>query len=176
MIDSEVARLRRLRAEALRVREIARQLGSARWAKDDARFARGAGAAWRIARGVSGKLNAHPYIRYQKGATVGELVRNRFAATLRSMIPKDHAAGLRSFEGELGVLRRQLEDVRALTWSTEFSDTLGRSLAELKALIAEMAVETRSGVALERKPILASGADGLSLAQTIDGDWPYLAF
>jgi hypothetical protein len=183
MIDPEVARLRRLRAEALRVREIGRRLGSARWAKDDARFTRGAGAAWRIARVASGKLNAHPYLRYQKGATVGELVRNRIAASFLALI-KDRASALRSLEKELGALTRRLEDVRALTWSTEFSDTLGRSLAELKGLLAEVGVDTGSGAkadapteaSAEREPIVASHADGLSLARTIEGDWPYLAF
>jgi hypothetical protein len=176
MIDPEVARLRRLRGVALRVREIGRQLGSARWAKDDARFARGAGAAWRIARVASGKLSAHPYVHYQKGATLTELIRNRLVAGGRSAISKDLSSGLRSFEAELGALARLLEDVRALTWSTEFSDTLGRSLAELKALIAEIAVDTESG-AVERQPILAaSRTEGLSLGESIEGDWPYLAF
>jgi hypothetical protein len=177
MIDPEVARLRRLRAVALRVREIGRQLGSARWARDDARFSRGAGAAWRIARVASGKLSAHPYVRYQKGATLAELIRNRLLAGGLAAISKDLGSGLRSFEAELGALARLLEDVRALTWSTDFSDTLGRSLAELKALIAEVAVETQSGAA-ERQPILAASRTdgGLSLGETIEGDWPYLAF
>jgi hypothetical protein len=178
MIDPEVARLRRLRAEALRVREIGRQLGSTRWARNDALFARGAGAAWRIARVVSGKLNAHPYIRYQKGATVAELLRNRLTGGVLSAISKDRASGLKTFEACLGTLTKQLEDSRALTWSTEFSDTLGRSLTELKTLIAEIAVETKSGAAVERQPILAPRADSLvgELAQTMEGDWPYLAF
>jgi hypothetical protein len=176
MIDPEVARLRRLRARALRVREIGRR-------HEDSRFARSAGAAWRIARVASGKLNAHPHIRYQRGASVGELVGNRVAAGWLSLI-KDRTSALRSLEREVGALARNVEDVRALTWSTEFSDTLGRSLAELKGLLAEIVVDTRgvakvdapSGAAVERKPIVAARAEGLSLAQTIEGDWPYLAF
>jgi hypothetical protein len=177
MIDPEVARLRRLRAAALRVREVGRQLGSSRWAHDDVRFARGAGAAWRIARVASGRLAAHPYVRYQEGATLTELVRNRLAAGGLSMISKDLASGLRAFEAELGGLARVLEDVRALTWSTDFSDTLGRSLAELKTLIAETAVESRSDTATERPAMLAAAhGEGLSLDESISGDWPYLAF
>jgi hypothetical protein len=178
MNDPEVARLRRLRGVALRVREIARALGSAPWAKDDGLFSRGAGASWRIARVVSGKLHSHPYLRYQQGAGLDMLVANRLVATVLSAVCKTRLAGLNVYQARLMDLMRHVEDVRALTWSTEFSDTLGRSLAELRSLIAEIGVQTQSGTAVEHRPSRAPQADRLvgELAQTIEGDWPYLAF
>jgi hypothetical protein len=178
MIDQEVARLRRLRVEALRVREVARALGSARWANDDAFFSRGAGAGWRIARVASGKLKAHPYLQYQRGVAVGALVRNRVVAMLIAMIAKNRLQGLRAYEAELLVLMKQLEDARALTWSTEFSDTLGRSLAEVRALMTDIAMETKSEIPAARQPAQPARTDSLvgELAKTIEGDWPYLAF
>lgn len=178
MNDPEVARLRRLRGVALRVREIARALGSAPWAKDDGLFLRGAGASWRLARVISGKLHGHPYVRYQKGAGLGMIVANRVVATLLSAVCRTRPAGVKAYEARLTNLVRQLEDARALTWSTEFSDTLGRSLAELRSLIAEVGAQTQSGAAIGRMPSRAPQTDRLvgELAQTIDGDWPYLAF
>ena len=184
MIDSEVARLRRLRGEALRVREIARSLGALQWAKNDTLLARGAGSGWRIARIVSGKLIAHPYLRYQKGAGVGLLIRNRLLAAYLRLVCKDRSQGFKAFEAQLQVLSRQLDDARALTWSTEFSDTLGRSQSEIKSLIQALAFETRGEIPVERVPVRTVRGEGAAradrlvgeLADTFEGDWPYLAF
>jgi hypothetical protein len=194
MIDPEVARLRRLRDEALRVREIARTLGALPWATNDALLARAAGAGWRIARIVSGKLIAHPYLRYQKGAGVGSLVGNRLAAGYLRLRCKDRSRGLKAFEAQLQSLSRQLEDVRALTRSTEFSDNLGRSQGEIKSLIHTLAGETGAETLTEetlsevtltaRLPVRPVRVDGTAcadrlvgeLAQSFEGDWPYLAF
>jgi hypothetical protein len=177
MIDPEVARLRRLRGEALRVREIARALGSTQWAKDDSLLESGACASWRIARLVSGKLKAHPYLRYQKGEGVGALVSNRVLATCLALISRDRTHGLKTYESQLLALMRQLDDARALTWSTDFSDALGRSQGEIKSLLQTLAAETHSTD--ERVPARAPRhVEGLAgeIAQSIEGDWPYLAF
>src|ERR1039458_3829146 len=72
MIDPDVSRLRRLRAAALRVRAIARALSSRPYALNDFLLGRGAGASWRIARAVSGRLKAHPYASYQQDAGFGQ--------------------------------------------------------------------------------------------------------
>jgi hypothetical protein len=179
MTDPEVARLRRLRGEALRVREVARALGSTQWAKNDSLLERGACASWRIARVVSGKLKAHPYLRYQRDESVGALVRNRVLATAMALTARDRARGLKLYETELLGLTRQLDDARALTWSTDFSDTLGRSLAEIKSLQQALAAETHTAPAQERVPVREPRhAERLvgELTETIEGDWPYLAF
>jgi hypothetical protein len=182
MIDPEVARLRRLRDEALRVRQIARRLGAARWGIDDPLLNRGACASWRLARLVTGKLIEHPYLRYQQDAGLGTLLGNRLAAEWIAVTRKERSAGLKILALELQSLSRQLDDARALTWSTDFSDALGRSRSEINSLLQALATETR-GVALEPRlrPASPEGAprtDSLvgGLAQRLEGDWPYLAF
>ncbi len=183
MIDPEVARLRRLRDEALRVREIARRLSALPSTADHSLFARGACIAWRIARIVSGKLIAHPYPRYQKGAGMGSLVGNRMAAAFFGFAAKSRPQALKVFLAQLQSLSRQLDDARALTWSTEFSDSLGRCRVEIKSLMQTLELETQ-GVPIERSPLRPARADGPArtdrlvgeLAQGLEGDWPYLAF
>jgi hypothetical protein len=193
MIDPEVARLRRLRDEALRVRQIARRLGAARWGNNDPLLNRGACASWRLVRVVTGKLIEHPYLRYQQGAGLGTLLGNRLAAEWIAVTRKERSQGLKTLAFELQSLSRQLDDARALTWSTDFSDALGRSRSDINSLLhalgaeTETATETRAtetqGVALEPRlrPARAEGAprtDSLvgGLAQRLEGDWPYLAF
>jgi hypothetical protein len=182
MIDPEVARLRRLRDEALRVRQLARRLGAARWGINDPLLTRGACASWRIVRVVTGKLIEHPYLRYQQGAGLGSLLGNRLAAEWIALTRKDRSQALRALASELQSLSRQLDDARALTWSTDFSDTLGRSQNEIKNLLQTLAVEAPGVVPEPRlRPARAEAApraDGLveGLAQGFEGDWPYLAF
>jgi hypothetical protein len=184
MIDPEVARLRRLRDEALRVREIARKLGALEWATTDTLLARGGCASWRLARIVSGKLIAHPYPRYQKSAGVGSLIGNRFAAAYLGLLCKDRSQGHKAFKAQLQSLSGQLDDARALTWSTEFSDTLGRSQNEIKSLIQALQPATPKEVRVERVPARPARAEATAragrlvgeLEQTFEGDWPYLAF
>jgi hypothetical protein len=189
MIDPEVARLRRLREQALRAREIARRLGTARWGMKDPLLTRGACASWRIARVVTGKLIEHPYLSYQQGAGVGSLIGNRLAAGWIALVSKDRSSGLEAYAAELQSLSRQLDDARALTWSTDFSDALGRSQSEIKTLLRTLAVEIQ-GAQTETPPVearlpvrtvrpgSASRTDGLvgELAKGFEGDWPYLAF
>jgi hypothetical protein len=175
MKDPEVARLRRLRSESLRLREIALALGSAD-DTDDRLLARGACTAWRIARVVSGRLNAHPYLHYQKGVSVGSIVANRLSATLLAATTKDRLHGLKRYEREIGALVHHLDDTRALSWSSDFSDTLGRAQYELESLLDDLAPITQSQV--DRVPRRApTRSDSLVGDLThIEGDWPYLAF
>jgi hypothetical protein len=189
MIDPEVARLRRLRDEALRVREIARRLATVRWGIEEPLLARGACASWRIARVVTGKLIEHPYLHYRKGAGVGSLIGNRLAAQWTALASNDRSSGLKAYVSALESLARQLGDARALTWSTDFSDALGRSQSEIKTLLQSLAIEIHGAetesVSLEtRLPIRtartqsAPRTDGLvgELANGLETDWPYLAF
>jgi hypothetical protein len=193
MIDPEVARLRRLRDEALRVRQIARRLGAARWGINDPLLNRGACASWRLVRVLTGKLIEHPYLRYQQGAGLGTLLGNRLAAEWIAVTRKERSQGLKTLAFELQSLSRHLDDARALTWSTDFSDALGRSRSDINSLLHALGAETQTatetratenqGVALEPRlrPARAEGAprtDSLvgGLAQRLEGDWPYLAF
>ena len=175
MTDPEVARLRRLRGDALRVREVARALGSTQWAND--LLARGACASWRIARIVSGRLNAHPYLRYQRGVGLGSIVANRLFASLLAATTRNRLQAFKRYESQLQVLVRHLDDTRALSWSSDFSDTLGRSQYEFQSLLEDLAQITESSVPTG-SPTRATRTDDLvgGLARTVEGDWPYLAF
>jgi len=179
MIDPEVARLRRLRSSALRVRAIARSLGATRFASHDPLFARGACSTWRIARVVSGRLKAHPYLHFQKQASVVSLLRHSVLAGFAALCVRSRRQALLEYESQLRQLMRQLDDARALTWSTELSDTFGRSQIEIKSLMAALAHETHSPMdsarALKRGSA-ATASRAADLAPPIAGDWPYLAF
>ena len=152
-------------------------------------LARGACASWRIARVVTGKLIEHPYPRYQQGAGVGSLIGHRVAAEWIALLSKDRRAGLKTYASELESLSRQLGDARALTWSTDFSDALGRSQTEIKSLLGTLAVElhgaeTQSVPLATRQPVRTVRAQNAprpddlvgELAKGFEGDWPYLAF
>jgi hypothetical protein len=174
---------------ALRVREIARRLGAARWGIDEPLLARGACASWRIARVVTGKLMEQPYLRYQQSAGVGSLIGNRLAAEWIALVSKDRPSGLKAYAFELQSLLRQLDDVRALTWSIEFSDALGRSQSEIKTLLRTLAgeiqgAETESLPLATRLPVRAGRTESAprtdrlagEIAKGFEADWPYLAF
>lgn len=178
MTDPEVARLRRLRGEALRVRELASALRTSRTI-DEALLSRSACASWRLARVVSGRLKAHPYSQYQKDIGVGSLVRYRLAAAYTAMTNKDRISSLKQLESELRALERQLHDTRSLSWSSDFSDTLGRSQYEFESLLEDLARITESvAPATERKAARAPITESLvgNLTANSRGDWPYLAF
>jgi hypothetical protein len=73
-------------------------------------------------------------------------------------------------------LMRRLDDTRATIWSSDFSDTLGRSQYELESVLEDLAPITQSK-AVERAVKHAPQPDSYvgDLAR-IEGDWPYLAF
>jgi hypothetical protein len=165
MIDSEVVRLRELRATALRVRAIARALAR-RFPSSDAVLNRGACAAWRIARTVSGRLRAHPFQEYQKDASLTVLLSNSIAAKASGLRASNRHSALKLFDAELKRLARELADVRALTWVTELSDALGRSQVEIRSLSSALGFETQVTVPQPARVRSAAGAET---------DWPYLA-
>jgi hypothetical protein len=165
MIDSEVIRLRQLRASALRVRAIARALAR-RFPTNDAVLNRGACTAWRIARTVSGRLRAHPFLRYQQDASLSVLISNSLAATAASLRVSNRHAALALFSGELRMLARELADARALTWVTDLSDAFGRSQAEIQSLSSALGFEAQVSVPQHSR---------LRTHASAEADWPYLA-
>ncbi len=178
MNDLEVARLRQLRSSALRVRAVAQALSTSRVALQDPLLIRGACASWRIARVVSGRLKAHPYLRYQKDAALGVIVFNGALARWLTLKSRNRLQALGEYEGNLRRLARQLEDARALTWSSDLSDALGRSQTEIRSLLTAVTGETAvsgSTRLAQCELSLAEGGVG-ALAPAIEGDWPYLAF
>jgi hypothetical protein len=178
MIDPEVARLRRMRSEALLVREIARTFESSLWAANESLLGRSACASWRIVRLVSGRLKSHPYAKYQKDAGIATHAGNRLQASCLAVITKSRLQGLKVLEARVASLARHLDDAISLAWSSDFSEALSRSQFELRSLAGALALETHSGRAKEHVLQGPSRTDGMSgeLTAALEGDWPYLAF
>jgi hypothetical protein len=179
MNDSEVARLRQLRNSALRVRAVAYALGATRAGAQDPLLTRGACASWRIARVVSGRLKAHPYLRYQKDTALAVIVFNGVLARWLALKSRKRVQALCEYATNLRLLARQLEDARALTWSSDLSDTFGRSQTEIRSLLVALAGETAAVSGSKRLPqheLSLTDGGVAALAPAIAGDWPYLAF
>ena len=165
MIDAEVARLRRLRIAALRVRALAHALGLSSFMLRDPLLQRAACATWRIARVVSGRLRAHPHLRFQRDAGVAVFLRLSLFAAAAAFGVRTRQAALIRFEARVRQLLRELDDARALTWSADLSAALGRSQLEMRALVGELSDETRGRGATPTPP----------QPQQAEGHSPYLA-
>src|SRR5216683_2480226 len=181
MIDTEVTRLRRLRNTALRARAVAATLDSDS-ARRDSVFSRGAVNCWRIARVITGLLRAHPYLSYQRGPSEVRGVYDRASAGLLGGIARYRGRSQQTFSDELRRVARELDDARALTWSSDLSDTLGRSQMQIRELIKELDAVARneSGSRHETAPRVETriGAVRYDTAVRDDsgsvaGNWPY---
>jgi hypothetical protein len=179
MIDSEVIRLRRLRDAALRVRAIAAVLDP-RPARRHSVVARSGQSCWRIARIITGTLRAHPYLNYQRGPSEVRAVYDRIRAGLLGGIVRHRGRSLQTLCAELQRVAHELDDTRALTWSAELSDTLGRSQTQMRRLIKELDAAARteagSGVETDKTRVAARGVTLQDDAGRVAGTWPYLAF
>jgi hypothetical protein len=131
MIDAEVTRLRRLRSTALKVRALAEAM-AAHSVRRDSVFSQGGRSCWRIARLMTGTLRAHPYLSYQRGPSGVRAVYDRASAGLLSGIAQYRGRSLQVFAVELQRVARELDDTRALTWSADLSDALGRSQIQIR--------------------------------------------
>ena len=161
----------------MRVRAIAAAFGNAD--VSETLYFSGAHACWRVARAASGRLKAHPHLSYQKGATLGTVIVNAGVASfLAAAVPKNRIRRLRDYAQRVRLLSRELDDARALTWSTELSETFARSQAEIRSLIAALdaAIPSDAGVPKTKNAATAAivaPVQGYRARAT--GDWPYLA-
>ena len=143
-------------------------------------FSRTAARCWQIARVATGRLNAHPYLSYQRGPSELSTLYGEIRATLLRSAARYGQRSFRALSDELESLARELDDARALTWSTELSDTFGRSQAQLRRLMAEVEAgarkeagkDTGSRSAIVPDARASAGGEEANLA----GNWPYLAF
>jgi hypothetical protein len=177
MIDTEVARLRRLRNTALRARAVAAALNSEPAARDSA-LSRSAVSCWRIARVITGWLRAHPFLSYQRGPSEVRGVLDRINAALLGGVARYRGRSLRTFFDELRRVARELDDARALTWSPELSDTLGRSQAQIRGLLKELedGARNEAGLRHETVPRIETLTGFVrNDAGSVAGNWPYLA-
>jgi L-lactate utilization protein LutC len=183
MIDPEVLRLRGLRDTALRARAIATVLqtslanlhGSAR---RTTMLCASAAACWRIARAVTGRLRAHPYLRYQRGPSQWRAAYHRFSANVLAALARFQGRSLQTLSQELRRVVHELDDARALTWSAELSDSFGRSQLQLRQLIQEIDAGARRESSSHQES--ATRDEVLVDARPNEGgsaaaNWPYLA-
>ena len=177
MNDAEVLRLRNLRNIALRARSLARSLDS-----DSAHepvLARSAVVCWTIARIATGRLRAHPYLSYQKGPGPLRALADRLLASLIALNARRANRRWRVFAPQLQAVARAVDDVRALTWSPDLSDALGRMQIQIQRLANELelgALGQSGATIMPRVQATVCAEAGDSLDGLSDGNnWPYLA-
>jgi hypothetical protein len=75
----------------------------------------------------------------------------------------------------LQIVAREVDDVRALTWSPELSDALGRVQIQMRRLANELDLGTlaETGTAMMSR-VKAESSNSLDQI-TVDNSWPYLA-
>jgi hypothetical protein len=176
MFDPEVTRLRRLRNTALRVRAIAKNLNS-KAACPNPMLSQSAAGCWRIARAVTGRLRAHPHLGYQRGPSRMRGAYSHLGAAFVAGVALMRGRTLQSCSAQLRLLAGELDDARALTWSADFSDSLGRFQVQIRRLIEEMgAAEQREagtlGAAARSETRICTDQPRAEGAP----NWPYLAF
>jgi hypothetical protein len=178
MFDSEVIRLRRLRNSALRARAIAAALDSDPAGRGSV-FSASAQMCWRIARLITGRLRAHPYLSYQREPSDVRAVYHRVSAAVLGSIARYRGRRRQTYAGELRHVARELDDARALTWSVELSDALGRLQMQLRRLLTELDAGAfeEAGVRHVSGPRATERMEAMrDEAENVTGDWPYLAF
>lgn len=180
MTDGEVIRLRELRKTALRARAIASALGSHE-AQRNSVFFRSAQNCWQIARTITGRLRAHPYLSFQRGPSEARAAYDRISAIALSRVARYRGRSMQFYCEELRRVARELDDARALTWSPDLSDDFGRLQTRIHRLIreVEVAAHLEAGLDAAQSPrietqgrMAASDVD----AAAVDDNWPYLAF
>jgi hypothetical protein len=169
MIDVEVIRLRQLRRAALMTRQLAKTMSAT--LQSDSAFSRSAVAAWSIARLINGRLGAHPNLSCQQGANALHTTVDGALASITGWVALKQRKSHTVFAQQLQLLSRALNDTRALTWSADLSDDLGRAQWHLLRLQQELSagVMQEQGFQTESRAEVA-GSDGNRPA-----DWPYLA-
>jgi len=86
---------------------------------------------------------------------------------------------LRVYAQQLAAVGREVDDVRALTWSPELSDALGRMQVQMRALTKQLDCKLPAKAVAELRPrgnAAMRPETSNSLADiAVDDSWPYLA-
>jgi hypothetical protein len=177
MIDAEVVRLRKLRDIALRTRALARVL-DAQSTIHNSVYARSALICWTIGRVASGRLRAHPYLNYQKGPSRWRQAADQLSAFMTGLTVRGQDRRLAAYAQQLQSVEREVADVRALTWSPELSDALGRMQIQMRRLAHELNIGVReeaATIAPRVKPFVRAEAGNSLDGIAAQDSWPYLA-
>jgi hypothetical protein len=116
---------------------------------------------------------------YQRGPCDVRAAYDRVSVALLGAIARYRGRSLQTFSRELQRVARELDDVRALTWSADLSDTFGRSQTQIFALIEELEAGTRTEPGLHIDMDARADAHSAAVrddAEGVAGNWPYLAF
>jgi hypothetical protein len=160
---------------ALRVRALAKGLDQDPTIEDSV-FTKSAVLCWNIARIASGRLRGHPYLRYQKGPSVARGWSDRIAVSATALLARYQGRAFIVHAEELQLLAREVDDARALTWSPDLSDALGRAQMRMRRLIGELHAAAPREHAIGSASRTEAQADDKSLDSIeVSGDWPYLA-
>jgi hypothetical protein len=178
MIDAEVVRLRKLRNVALRTRALAKALESD--SIDHCVFAKSALMCWTISRIATGRLRAHPYLSYQQGPARIRALADRAIASIAAFAARRQNRRFTAYSLELQCVAREVADVRALTWSADLSDALGRAQSQLSALVKQLEARAQhesGALSMPRvKAIARADVNGSPLEEIgTETSWPYLA-
>jgi hypothetical protein len=168
MIDAEVVRLRRLRSVALRARALATALESD--SIDDCIFAKSAVICWTISRIATGRLRAHPFLSYQRGPGRMREFTDRAIASMVALTARSQSRRLSVYARQLQRVSREVADARALTWSADLSEALGRAQLQLRRLAQQL----EGGAQREVGAVPQQDGDALEDLGT-ESSWPYLA-
>jgi hypothetical protein len=174
MIDAEVLRLRKLRNVALRVRALARILESDS-VQEQSVFARSAVICWTIARIASGRLRAHPYLSYQQGPSQLRDLADGVIASLSAFNARRQNRRSSVCAQQLQTVAREVDDVRAVTWSPELSDALGRVQIQMRRLANELDLGALAETGTASMPRVKAESSNSLDEITADNSWPYLA-
>ena len=134
---------------------------------------------------ITGWLRAHPYLSYQREPSELRRFYNGASGSLLGTIARYRGRTHQVFAEELRRVARELDDARALTWSPDLSDSLGRSQMQMRRLMVEMDEGARKegGLRADRGSRPAARLDIRTGAERADrgqagedpGNWPYLA-
>ena len=132
----------------------------------------------RITRVITGLLRGHPYLSYQRGPSEVRGILDRVIAGLLGGFARYRGRSHLTFSDELRRVARELDDARAVTWSSHLSDAFGRSLMQIRGLIKELdaAARNESGSRQETAPRVETRIGAVrDDSGSVAGSWPYLA-
>ena len=169
MIDNEVVRLRDLRNVALRARAFAHALDGP--TAEGPSFGKSAVICWTLARIATGHLRAHPYPSYQKGPSRLRDLSTRLIAALAAFNARRQGRRASLCAEELRGVARAVADARALTWSAELGDALGRAQIQLRRVGLELDARAQH----EPGTLGKAETSGTAPQNHVESNWPYLA-
>jgi hypothetical protein len=142
-------------------------------------FARSGMLCWTIARIATGRLRAHPYLQYQKGPGSARRVADLLFACWSTLAARRRHRRFEAYALQFQTLARAVDDVRALTWSPDLSDALGRMQLRMHRLANELGAAARTecgatAASHQSAPLYVNNNAQLDEI-SVENNWPYLA-